>query len=75
MRQLLSTPFHLTNPPWIERHALPEPNLASSDNYISFKIFPNNPFNAEARQASPEADEAIPDAVGNEFLETTLKWY
>lgn len=26
------TPFHLTNPPYTERDALPEPNLANYDN-------------------------------------------
>jgi hypothetical protein len=57
----------------MERQALPEPNLASSDNSVSFKILPNNPFKAEARHASPEADDAIPEAVGKEFLEVILK--
>ena len=38
-------------------------------------MFPNNPFNPTARHASPDADDAIPDAVGNEFLDYTLKWY
>jgi len=36
-------------------------------------MLPNKPFKADARQAKPEADEAIPEAVGNEFLEVTLK--
>jgi len=33
------------------------------------------PFKAAARHANPEADEAIPDAVGNEFYDYILKWY
>jgi hypothetical protein len=57
----------------MERQALPEPNLANSDNSVSFKMLPNNPFKAEARHASPEADDAIPEAVGKEFLEVILK--
>lgn len=69
----LETPFHLTNPPQIDRAALPDPNLASSDNYASVSKFPNNPFKAAAKQANPEADDAIPEAVGNEFTDYILK--
>lgn len=29
------------------------------------------PFRATAKQASPEADEAIPDAVGKELTDST----
>ena len=32
-------------------------------------MLPNNPFKAAARQASPEADEAIPEAVGKELID------
>lgn len=67
------TPLHRTNPPQTDLDALPEPNLANSDNYTSFSAFPKSPFNATARQASPEAEEAIPEAVGNEFTESISK--
>ena len=63
------TPFHRTNPPNTEREALPEPNRANYDSYIYDKIFPNKAFKADAKHAKPEADEAIPDAVGNEFID------
>lgn len=69
----MSIPFHLTKPPCIDRHALPEPNLANSDNSTSVNILSKRPFKAQAKQANPEAEEAIPEAVGNEFLEITLK--
>lgn len=69
------TPFHLTKPPHTDLEALPEPNRANYDNSTWLKIFPNIPFKAAAKHANPEADEAIPEAVGNEFFDYTLKWY
>jgi hypothetical protein len=36
-------------------------------------MLPNKAFNAEAIHEKPEADEAIPEAVGKLFSETTLK--
>jgi len=32
-------------------------------------MFPNNPFKAVAKHAKPDADEAMPEAVGNEFTD------
>jgi hypothetical protein len=34
----------------------------------------NRPLSATAKHANPEADEAIPDAVGNELTDCILKW-
>lgn len=63
------TPFHLTSPPNTDLEALPEPNLASYESSFSSSTFPNNPFKAVAKQAKPEADEAMPEAVGNELTD------
>ena len=63
----MGTPFQWTRPPHIDLDALPDPNLASSDNSSSDKISPNKPLIAAAKQDNPEADEAIPEAVGKEF--------
>jgi hypothetical protein len=38
-------------------------------------MFPKSPLRAVAKQASPEAEEAIPEAVGKEFTDSTKKWY
>jgi hypothetical protein len=34
-------------------------------------MFPNSPFRAVAKHAKPEAEEAIPEAVGNELTDST----
>jgi len=34
-------------------------------------MLPNRPFKAVAKQAKPEADEAIPEAVGKELTDYT----
>lgn len=65
------TPFHLTNPPQTDLDALPEPSLANSDNSASPKTSPKRPFKATARQAKPEAEEAMPEAVGKELTDST----
>jgi hypothetical protein len=67
------TPCHLTNPPQTDLDALPDPSRANYDNSTSLRTFPKSPFKATARQASPEAEEAIPEAVGKELLETISK--
>ncbi len=67
----LGTPLHLTSPPNTDLEALPEPNLASSESYLSSRMFPNRPFKAVAKQAKPEAEEAIPEAVGKELTDST----
>lgn len=67
----LGTPLHLTKPPNTDLDALPDPNLANSESYFSSRMLPNNPFKAVAKQAKPEADEAIPEAVGKEFVDST----
>ena len=36
-------------------------------------MLPKSAFNAEAIHENPEADEAIPEAVGKLFSETILK--
>lgn len=65
----LGTPFHLTSPPKTDREALPEPKRANYESYFSSKMLPNNPFKAVAKQAKPDAEEAIPEAVGNELVD------
>lgn len=65
------TPLHLTNPPKTDLDALPDPNLANSESYFSSRMLPNNPFKAVAKQAKPEAEEAIPEAVGKELIDST----
>ena len=67
----LGTPRHLTNPPNTDLDALPDPNLASYESYFSSRMLPNKPFKAVAKQARPEADEAIPEAVGKELTDYT----
>lgn len=71
----VSIPDHFTNPPYIDLDALPEPNLASSDTLFSSKQLPNNLFKHTAILDNPEADDAMPDAVGNELLDYILKWH
>lgn len=65
------TPVHRTRPPQIDREALPDPNRANYDSYSEERTLPNSPFKAAARQARPEADDAIPEAVGKEFTDLT----
>lgn len=57
----------------MDLEALPEPNLASSDTLFSSKHPLNKLFKQTAMAASPEADEAIPEAVGNELVDSILK--
>ena len=65
------TPFHLTKPPNTDLDALPEPNLANYESYVSSRMFSKIPFKAVAKHAKPEADEAMPEAVGNELTDST----
>ena len=65
------TPFHLTKPPNTDLEALPEPNLANSESYFWSRMLPNIPFKAVAKHAKPEAEEAIPEAVGKELTDST----
>ena len=65
------TPFHPTNPPNTDLDALPEPNLANYESYVWSRMFPKRPFKAVAKHAKPEADEAMPEAVGNELTDST----
>lgn len=65
------TPFHLTSPPNTDLDALPDPNRANYESYFSSKMLPNNPLRAVAKQAKPDADEAIPEAVGKELVDST----
>ena len=65
------TPFQRTNPPQIDLDALPEPNLASYESYSAERTLSKSPFKAAARHARPEAEEAIPEAVGNELVDLT----
>ncbi len=65
------TPFHLTRPPNTDLEALPDPNLANTESSFSSRMFPNSPFKAVAKHAKPEAEEAMPDAVGKEFTDST----
>ena len=69
------TPFQRTNPPYTDLEALPDPLLANSESSALVRILPNSPLIEAARQASPEAEEAIPEAVGKELTDSTLKWY
>jgi hypothetical protein len=68
-KSCFGTPFHLTRPPNTDLDALPDPNLAKTESSFSSRMFPNSPFKAVAKHARPEAEEAMPDAVGNELTD------
>ena len=70
-KTFLGTPVHLTSPPHIDRDALPEPKRANSDNSSPFSTLSKRPFKAAARQAKPDAEDAIPEAVGKELTDFT----
>lgn len=54
--------------------ALPEPSLAISDTASGLSGHPNNLLRHRASADSPDAEDAIPDAVGNEFTDVILNF-
>ena len=63
-KTLLGTPIQWTNPPQTDLDALPDPRRANYEISYEESILLNIPLSPTAKQAKPDADEAIPEAVG-----------
>ena len=63
---------HSTNPSGIDRHAEPDPIRARIVNSFSDNDNPAAAHPATVNAANPDADEAIPVPLGNEFFVITL---